>query len=145
MPVVTTDSGQAKTDQFWQWSAFTKNGKFATSYYDRQYGSDETTGFSDVSLSGSGDLSRFAVQRVTSSSMPPPTQFAGTFYGDYTGLDANTNANPFWSDTRNPEPFVCPGSGGAPSTCTATVTQGGETLTANDEDVYTANLAVPSR
>jgi hypothetical protein len=140
----TTDPGQATTDQFWQWAAFTKNGKFATSYYDRQYGDDETNGFLDFSLSGTGDLTRFGVQRVTSSSMPPPTQFSGLFFGDYTGLDANANASPFWMDTRNPELFACPG-GGAPSTCTAQVTQGGETLTANDQDVYVANLPVPSK
>src|SRR5205085_4947980 len=96
LPTATNDPGQATTDQFWQWAAFTKNGKLATSYYDRQYGTDETTGFSDLSLSGTGDLSRFGVQRVTSSSMPPPTQFAGTFFGDYTGLAADTNANPYW-------------------------------------------------
>src|SRR5207245_525848 len=30
----TTDSGQATTDQFWQWIAFNKNGKLAISYYD---------------------------------------------------------------------------------------------------------------
>jgi hypothetical protein len=142
--VATTDPGQATTDQWWQWIAFTKNGKLATSYYDRQYGTDETTGFSDFSLSGSGDLTRFNVLRVTSSSMPPPTQFAGTFFGDYTGLDAVTNANPFWMDTRNPELFACPVAG-APSTCTANVTQGGEPLVANDQDVYTANLPVPSK
>ena len=55
LPSATNDPGQATTDQFWQWIAFTKNGKLATSYYDRQYGADETTGYSDVSLSSSGD------------------------------------------------------------------------------------------
>jgi hypothetical protein len=143
--VVTQDPGQATTDQFWQWAAFTKTGKFAVSYYDRQYGTDETTGYSDVSLSGSGDLVRYSVQRVTSSSMPPPTQFGGLFFGDYSGLDAYTNANPFWMDTRNPEYFVCPNTGGSPSTCVANVTQGGADFVANDQDVYTANLPVPSR
>lgn len=77
--------------------------------------------------------------------MPPPTEFGGTFYGAYTGLDASTNANPFWMDTRNPELFVCPDSNAAPATCSASVSQGGETLTANDQDVYTANLPVPSK
>ncbi len=84
----TQDPGQATRDQWFQWIAFTKTGKLAISYYDRQYGGDETTGFSDVSLSGSGDVSRFAVTRVSSSSMPPPTQFSGTFWGDYAGLTA---------------------------------------------------------
>jgi hypothetical protein len=145
MPVVTTDPGQATTDQFWQWEAFTKAGSLAVSYYDRQYAADETTGSSDVSLSGSGSLTRFVTLRVTSSSMPPPTQFAGTFYGDYTGLDAMTNANPIWMDTRNPELFtggVCGSSQPVYATCSGTYQNG---LTANDQDIYTANLPVPSK
>ena len=144
----TPDAGQATSDQFWQWLAFTKNGKLAISYFDRQYGGDETTGFSDVSLSGSGDLTNFAVNRVTSSSMPPPTQFGGLFFGDYTGLAADTNAHPYWMDTRNPDVFTCglPGPiSGPPSLCSATVRQGGQALVANDQDVYTANMPVPSR
>src|SRR5207302_98795 len=104
LPSTNTAAAQATTDQFWQWIAYTKNGKLATSYYDRQYGTDEATGFSDVSLSGSGnapDYSVWNVLRVTSSSMPFPTQFpeggntAGSvFWGDYAGLDGATDANP---------------------------------------------------
>jgi len=142
LATATPDASQATTDQWWQWIAFTKNGKLATSYYDRQYGTDETTGWSDVSLSGTGDLVNFAVNRVTSSSMPPPTQFGGTFFGDYTGLAADNNAHPFWMDTRNPELFTC---GTPPSLCTASTNQGGQTLVLNDQDVYTANLSVPSK
>ena len=145
MPVATTEPGQATTDQFWQWISFTKNGKLATSYYDRQYATDEATGYSDVSLSGSGTGAAWVVQRVTSSPMPPPTQFSGTFFGDYTGLDAWENANPLWMDTRNPEIFTggaC-GSGAVYSTCTGTYADTG--LVANDQDVYTANLPVPSK
>jgi hypothetical protein len=55
LPSANTESGQATTDQFWQWISLTKNGKLATSYYDCQYGDVETTGNSDISLSGSGD------------------------------------------------------------------------------------------
>src|SRR3954470_2705713 len=72
---VTQDGRQSTTDQFWQWAAFSSHGVLAVDYYDRQYGSDETTGYSDVSLSGSRDLYRFGTDRVTTSSMPPPTQF----------------------------------------------------------------------
>jgi len=143
--VATTEPGQATTDQFWQWISFTKNGKLATSYYDRQYNGDELNGFSDVSLSGSSDGAQWVVQRVTSSSMPPPTEFGGQFYGDYTGLDAWENANPIWMDTRNPELFVCPATNTAPSTCSANVSQGGASLVANDQEIYTANVAVPSK
>jgi len=38
LPSATTDPAQAVSDQFWQWASFTKQGKFAVSYYDRQYG-----------------------------------------------------------------------------------------------------------
>jgi hypothetical protein len=145
LATVTQEPGQATTDQWWQWIAFNKNGKLAVSYYDRQYGTDETTGFADVSLSGSGDLARFGVQRVTSSSMPPPTQFAGAFFGDYTGLTAVDNAYPLWMDTRNPELFLCPGTGAVgspPAVCTASVDNAS---LANDQDIYTAALPIPSK
>jgi hypothetical protein len=148
LPTATNDPGQATTDQFWQWIAFTKNGKLATSYYDRQYGTDQTTGYSDISLSGSGDTPAYAVwnvQRVTSSSMPFPTQFpegggsaGGTFYGDYAGLTADTQAHPFWSDTRNPDLFACPGT--PPAVCGGTSVG----VPLNDQDAYTANNAVPA-
>ena len=110
----TNRRGQNGTDQFWQWSAFTKKGQLAVDYYDRQYGHDETNGSSDFSLSGSQDLSNFGQVRVTSSSMPAPTQFGGLkggqFYGDYIGLAALDKAHPIWSDTRSPDLFVCPGT-----------------------------------
>ena len=155
---VTTDPGQATTDQWWQWIAFTKNGKLAVSYYDRQYGTDEITGFSDFSLSGSGDspaYTSWGVQRVTSSSMPLPTQFPdssgfSTFWGDYTGLTASTNANPFWSDTRDPDLFACPGATAGtfsqpPAICGATFPAGNQTMTLNDQNMYTANASVPAK
>jgi len=160
MPVATTDAGQAITDQWWQWLAFTKNGKLAVSYYDRQYGTDEATGFSDFTLSGSGDSPaylRWNTQRVTNSSMPFPTEFpeggdsaGGSFWGDYTGLDADTQAHPFWSDTRNPDLFVCLGTGGTitqpPAVCGGSVQPTGQSSPTilNDQDGYTANNAVPN-
>jgi len=144
MPLVTSGSKQATTDQFWQWLAFGKQGKLAVSYYDRQYGSDETTGDLDFSLSASKSLASWNSTRVTSGSMNPPTQFAGTFFGDYTGLAAGkSEAFPLWTDTRGLEPFTCPGTpapGVPPSICTATLSDG---LTANDQDIYTAKLSLP--
>jgi hypothetical protein len=140
-PTVNQDPGQATTDQWWQWAAFTKDGKFAVSYYDRQYGNDETAGFSDVSLSGSGDLVNFGIKRVTSSSMPPPTQFNGQFLGDYSGLAAATDAHPLWMDTRNPDLFACPGVS-PPSVCTGTTADG---RLLNTQDLYTATEGVPSK
>jgi hypothetical protein len=146
--VVTTASRQATTDQFWQWADFTKDGTLAVSYYDRQYGSDETTGYSDVSLT-SGSLEEFGTKRVTSGSMPPPTQFAGLFYGDYTGLAAWNDAHPLWADTRDPELFLCPGTGtptAAPQVCRANKLPGfSADLVANDQNIYTATESVNSR
>ncbi|MGI8666150.1 MAG: sialidase family protein [Jatrophihabitans sp.] len=143
MPVVTTAPGQATTDQWLPWVDFTKKGKLAISYYDRQYGTDETTGFSDVSLSGSDDLTHFGIKRVTSSSMPPPTEFAGTFYGDYSGMVAPDDALPLWTDTRTPELFLCPGTGTtgvAPKLCTAGASNA---AVANDQELRIAILPVP--
>jgi hypothetical protein len=144
---VNQDSGQVGTDQWWQWEAFTKTGKLAVSYYDRQYNTDETTGYSDVSLSGSGDLANFVVLRVTSSSMPPPTEFGGLFFGDYSGLSAVDDALPLWMDTRNPEPFICPAADGTPpSICNgSTTTSSGSTMLLNDQDIYTETVSVPSK
>jgi hypothetical protein len=117
-----------------------------TSYFDRQYGNDETTGFSDISLSTSKSVDLFRTTRVTTGSMPPPTQFSGTFYGDYTGLAVTDRAAfPIWMDTRDPDLFVCPGTavpGKPPTVCTGTVAGGTfqADLTANDQDIFTAGV-----
>jgi hypothetical protein len=147
-PLVTQSPGQTNTDQFWQWAAFTNDGKLAVDYYDRQYGDDETTGSSDFSLSGSDDLANFGQVRLTSSSMPAPTQFegpaGGQFYGDYVWLSAGSKAYAIWSDTRATDLFLCPGTGTPgkpPKLCGATETNG---LTANDEETFMANVNVPT-
>jgi hypothetical protein len=144
MPVVNQAPGQALTDQWWQWAAFTKGGKLAVSYLDRQYGDDETSGRTDISLSGSSNLSTFAVVRVTTGSMPLPTQFPNgqgnsVFYGDYTGLAALDSAHPTWMDTRDVDLFECPAPG-PPAVCTALSSNGQLT---NDQDTFTDTLAVP--
>jgi len=142
----TAATAQRTTDQFWQWAAFGDDGKLAVSYYDRQYGDDETTGFSDVSLSGSSDLRRFGVARVTSASMPPPTQFEGLFFGDYSGLTViGSTAYPAWMDTRSLDLFLCSGTGtptSPPKLCTASASNAAR---ANDQDIFVTSLAVPSR
>ncbi|MBV9099031.1 MAG: exo-alpha-sialidase [Frankiaceae bacterium] len=159
---VNQDPGQAVSDQFWQWEAFTDDGRLAVDYYDRQYGDshnqgngrnatstpdDEFTGWSDISLSGSTDLTGFGTTRVTTSSMPPPTQFGGQFLGDYIGLDtSHQSAFPTWADTRDPELFLCPGTGttgNPPQVCTGTYNTGTTTLQANDENSYAARVDVP--
>lgn len=148
-PVVNQASGQQRTDQYWQWAAFTRSGTLAVDYYDRQYGSDETSGSSDFSLSGSSDLRSFGQARVTTSSMPAPTEFGGPnggqFYGDYVWLSAATQAYPIWSDTRSPDLFLCPGTGTAgtpPKLCGATEQNGEQ---ANDENTFAAAVNVPTR
>ncbi|MBJ7609183.1 MAG: exo-alpha-sialidase [Candidatus Dormibacteraeota bacterium] len=150
--MVTNGEDQRGTDQFWQWTAFTSKGAFASSYYDRQYGNDETTGASDITLTTASELDDSkglddaGQQRVTSSSMPPPTQFpnrkgAGVFYGDYSGLTAVDDIHPLWSDTRSLDLFICPttatGPGNPPKICKGIEPNG---LTANDQDIYTSAL-----
>ena len=136
------------TDQWCQWAAFTPRGTLAVSYYDRQYGSDETTGNMDMSVSASATLHNFTVRRATSSSMPLPTQFPDTqgnseFFGDYSGLTAVSGAHPLWMDTRNPDAFMCPGTaqpGVPPSICAATEPNG---IVANDQEIYTRTMTTP--
>jgi hypothetical protein len=84
------------------------------------------------------------VRRVTSGSMPPPTQFDGTFWGDYTGLSAVDTAFPAWSDTCDPALFLCPGTGvpgSPPAVCQRSASNA---AVANDQEIYTAAVKVPS-
>jgi hypothetical protein len=139
---VTDTRRQGLSNQWFQWADYTKNGRLAVSYYDRQYGKDELTGRSDFSISGSARLRTFHTRRVTTSSLPAPTQFGGVFWGDYTGLAAfSGTAHPAWSDTRTPELFTCPGAAtAAPSLCTQRDSDG---RLANDQEAFTAAVPVP--
>ena len=132
-------------DQFWQWAAFDHSNNLAVSYYDRAYGTDEKTGFSDISLTGSANRRNFATRRVTTASMPPESQFEGEFVGDYSGLSAGDNAHPVWTDTRDPDLFVCRDSAGnvtqPPSRCTASAPNANP---ANDQNIYTRDLGIPT-
>jgi hypothetical protein len=144
LPVVTTAHGQGSTDQFWQWAAFNSKGQLAVSYMDRSYGNDEWIGASDVSLSVSSDEHSFATSRVTTGPSPAQSQFAGLFYGDYTGLAVTDSAAfPLWSDTRDLDLVLCRGTGtpkAPPNVCTFTAPNANP---ANDENVYTARVALP--
>jgi hypothetical protein len=141
----TSRNANDRSDQFWQWAAFDPKGRLAVSSYDRSYGNDEHTGFSDISLSGTRNGSDFATVRVTTASMPPPTEFAGGFYGDYSALSAGDVAHPVWMDTRDPELFTCRDSAGQvtqpPSRCTAAAPNA---AVANDQNIYTASVAIPT-
>src|SRR2546423_1956761 len=121
-------------------------------------GDDETTGSSDVSLWGSGDLAHVAAQRRTSAPLPPPTPCGGIYVrrprraaasssGAYTCLTAVDTGHRLWigMDTRDLELFHCPGTAtpAAPwGVCTGTERNGS---TANDQDIITAAQAVRSR
>jgi hypothetical protein len=143
LPTITPGAG-ATADQWWQWAAFTNSGTLAVSYYDRQYGNDETSGDMDITLSSSSDLSSFKSKRVTSASMPLPTQFPdangnSVFFGDYSGLAVGQNANPIWMDTRNLDLFICP-STSPPALCSGIEPSG---ITANDQDIFTSSVGIP--
>jgi len=147
LTIVNQGPQQKFTDQFWQWAGFTPSGDLVVSYFDRTYGNDETNGFSDIGLSSSFDGGNFTTARVTSSSMPPPTQFRNSFgnsvfYGDYSGLSVSGEAHPIWMDTRNPDLALCLGTGAAgvpPAVCTFTEPSG---LPANNQDIFTARMEV---
>ena len=143
LPSVQPRDGQA--DQWFQWAAVTGAGRLAVSYYDRRYGDDEQTGYSDVSLSGSGDGRTFASRRVTTGSMPPPTQFEGVFFGDYAGLAAvNGTVHPAWSDTRDLDLLACRSGDGSVSLPPSVCTFGADNAPkANDQNAYTRSLPVP--
>ncbi|MDQ6659996.1 MAG: glycoside hydrolase [Chloroflexota bacterium] len=148
LPSANPNSGA--TDQWWQWTSFSNSGKLAISYYDRKYGNDEFSGNMDVSLSGSeGSFTGFNTVRVTSSSMPLPTQFPdvqgnSVFFGDYTGLTvANNTAYPVWMDTRSKDLVLCPGTGVTgvpPQVCRFSEPSG---IQANDQDIFVAGVALP--
>ena len=147
MTSATNQADQKTTDQWFQWAAYTTSGNLAVSYYDRQYNSDETNGDMDISLSGSDNVTsgKFAAVRVTTAHMPLPTQFPDAngnslFFGDYSGLTAATHAFPAWMDTRNADLFTCP-STSQPQLCVLKEPSG---ILANDQDVFTANVAVPN-
>ena len=76
--------------------------------------------------------------------MPPPTQFAGAFYGDYAGITVTgSTAYPIWSDTRTPDEFLCPGTatpGNPPTICTGSAPNA---PFANDQDIYLTGLPIP--
>jgi len=101
-----SDERATLADQWWQWAALTPRGGVAVAYYDRKYGTDQQTGFMDITMRR-GNGSRV---RVTDRSLPPLNEFpvagasTGIFLGDYIGLAVGSDgkAHPAWADTRNP-------------------------------------------
>jgi hypothetical protein len=122
MPIV--GSQEKLADEFWQWTGITSSGRVVVGYYDRQYGNDDTSGASDYSVSVNGHS-----QRITTVSSPPPTEFGGSFYGDYNVLSVVGNrAWVTWTDDRNPGLTSCPGN--PDGICTL----------GQDEDVFAAKV-----
>jgi hypothetical protein len=144
LPVAESTAAQRTSDQFWPGMGFTPDGTLVVGSFDRAYGTDETTGFSDITVSTSANLTSFGhARRVTTSSMPPETEFGGLFYGDYFQLAVTGHtAHPVWSDTRARDLFLCSGTGtvgNPPQTCTGA---GANFSPANDQEIYTASVPV---
>jgi hypothetical protein len=143
MPVVTNGAMQATTDQFSQGTTFSPRGTLITTYHDRQYGDDNTTGASDITLTASRGTKH---RRVTTSSMPPPSEFFGTFYGDSITVAAtDTKAYPVWSDTRADALSPCPGTGVPgvpPKVCTGPPVGPQTFAKANDQDIFVATVPI---
>jgi hypothetical protein len=105
LPTTSQETGAVLADQWWQWTVANFIGGTDTSYYDRSYGADQSTGYLDFSLAITGG----GVTRVTDFSTPPSNEFPdangySTFIGDYTGLAIGFDGmvHPAWADTRNP-------------------------------------------
>jgi hypothetical protein len=108
---VTPASKFSTTAQWQAWGAVAPDGdNLWIGYYDRHYGSCETTGCNDITLAKvrrpATGSPRMSYQRVTTSSMPNlvpannPLQ-AG-FLGDYMWVAADAKGRPHvvWADTR---------------------------------------------
>ncbi len=136
LPTCSKELGGQLTDQWWQWTAKTPGGRAICSYYDRAYGTDQSTGYMDISLADG-----LTIVRVTDQSLPPSNEFPDAngyslFLGDYTGIAIGSDAvaHPAWADTRNTL-FSYDATAGADPRVLTPVGQ--------DEDVYTASVPVP--
>jgi len=107
LPAVN-DEGSTLADQLFQSEAKGPNGEVVDAYMDRKYGTDQATGYMDVTM-GVGTGNSIVRTRVTDASMPTFNEFPGSsgyglFLGDYNGLAVGSDgiAHPAWPDTRNP-------------------------------------------
>ena len=135
LPSVSTERAGHLTDQWWQWSALAPSDSMVTMYYDRRYGTDQSTGFMDVSLRASGG----PTIRVTNLSMPPGNDFPdangySTFFGDYSAVAVGSDgvAHPTWMDNRNPIFTFDSTPGADPRTLT---------FAGYGADIYTASIS----
>jgi len=108
---ITPRSAFGENAQWQPWSEVTSDGsRLWVAYYDRHYGSCETTGCNDITAAeitnpATGSPS-YDYTRVTTDSMPNLTPannpVQAGFLGDYMGLDTDShgNAHIVWADTR---------------------------------------------
>jgi len=109
--LVTPTSLFGKTAQWMPWSAVSQDGKkLYIAYYDRSYGSCETTGCNDITLAtverAATASPSMTYRRITTSSMPnlvPANDpLEAGFLGDYMWVSVDAKGNPLiaWADTR---------------------------------------------
>jgi hypothetical protein len=106
-----------KTAQWMPWSAVSPDGRSLwVAFYDRSYGSCETTGCNDITLArvsrAATKSPSFAYTRLTTSSMPnllPSNDpLEAGFLGDYMWVTVDNRGNPYvvWADTRGQDGTV---------------------------------------
>ena len=105
--VSTTSGGGSQPEAQWQaWGGVGGNGALFAGYYDRRYGTCESTGCNDITLAKSTDNGKtWSNRRITTSSMPNlgcgRNPFQCGFLGDYMSIQAaNRKVYLVWGDTR---------------------------------------------
>ncbi len=104
-PKQVTSSAAAQ----WQpWGDVGEDGNLYVGYYDRRFGSCETTGCNDISLASSGNRSTWSERRITTGSMPnvpcDVNPFQCGFAGDYMSIQfADNKVYLIWADSRGRE------------------------------------------
>jgi hypothetical protein len=138
LPTISVEQFGHFTDQFWQWTDKDFTNSPVSMYYDRSYGTDQSSGFFDVTLV-IGSLGSLPV-RVTDASLPPSNEFPdangySVFMGDYLGLAIGSDgvAHPAWVDTRNGLYTFDDSPGADPRVLT---------FAGQDQDIYTASIGV---
>lgn len=105
-PKLVSGGAATRAAQWQPWLAVGPDGVVYIAYYDRQYGSCETTGCNDITLATSRDHGQtFQQTRITTGSMPNLTRVTtpteSGFLGDYMSVVANAQgAYIVWADTR---------------------------------------------
>lgn len=98
-----TSDGEQKNDQVFPGVVVDQQGGVAVSYYDQRNDSNDRLLWTWVSRSLDGGATWSDVQVSDVGWDPGPTEFGGTFIGDYIDNEAAPNGliYPFWCDGRN--------------------------------------------